>query len=643
MNPPQKTTEPSSGEEADDLSSSVKLAKESAYSPKLQIGESLDLGDGYKLTLGDLKPASGSQGSDYAIFSVYNADGEEVANEMVAAGDTTEIVTSDGHSFRVRVYQAAPGYTLTEKWAEVAVFSNELELKDGDSIDDDENDDWEVALKWRNEDTNNLNDKADEYYDHLLKIQLYNEDVGDLNEGDSVTILEDPAVWKFAFTGLNLDSDDYVRVDISVDETDLDFYNAQPGDETQDDKYELTKDPATDEDAVFIKATDDIFVVTVDGKKYHTDELVVSPFGWYYNSSVDSSNYTVLFKYDGKYYVVDGNYNAGGHPNGASAYGDTSSNQIDPMAPGEHLYYELDGKRYGMGILIQNITTHDDSATIDDALDNIANTFNISQKEAVYIVFGEDADNNDVDYIVVRAQETANDSRQLELGFKEDDFTNYDEEKIAYLWATSGISQFDGSIFGGSNLHTEEAPYLTHHGSWIKSLDTDSVSLHLAKKVGKAQFLLQAIQTETSEEGSVERVLHEGDETSLSDGVKIRVKSIDCETGACTAGTGSATVAGVDGVSCELNVPAANLGVRQDVPSDLVVLDSQAAGLETVIAVGGPAVNTVTAAILEGTNAELNAPGDTIVQEVETGKIVVAGYNAEDTLAAAQQFISSLV
>ena len=169
---------------------SIKIAKESAYSPKLQIGEDLDLGDGNKLVLGDLKPASGGQENDIAIFSVLNAAGEEIASKTVSAGATTEI-TAGSHTYRVRVYQVAPGYTLTEKWAEVAVFASELELEDGEDLSENDEypDNWEVKLSWKDKDTN-TGSTGEEYVDHLYKIQLVSGSSKDLLEADFVVITE---------------------------------------------------------------------------------------------------------------------------------------------------------------------------------------------------------------------------------------------------------------------------------------------------------------------------------------------------------------------------------------------------------------------------------------------------------------------
>ncbi|MCX8206107.1 MAG: S-layer protein, partial [Candidatus Micrarchaeota archaeon] len=295
----------------------VKLAKESAYSPKLQIGESLDLGDGNKLVLGDLKPASGGQTADIAIFSVKDASGKEIASKTVAQGATTEIQAGT-KSYRVRVYQVAPGYTLTEKWAEVAVFADELELIDGDELEGNE-DAWEVAIEWSDKDANTgdySNSTIKE--DHLTKIQLKGIDYADLYKGDYMTIVEDPAKFKLTFTGLDLTDKDYLKVSVTTEKaggTTVYDVNTTVSDDTG--YRRLTGDNSTTnkESQIKIKADDGIFTVyDEDGKKFDkVSELLFSPFGAvnYSNKSVWLIDKAALFfKKDSKYYRA---YNSSGN------------------------------------------------------------------------------------------------------------------------------------------------------------------------------------------------------------------------------------------------------------------------------------------------------------------------------------------
>jgi hypothetical protein len=75
---------------------------------------------------------------------------------------------------------------------------------------------------------------------------------------------------------------------------------------------------------------------------------------------------------------------------------------------------------------------------------------------------------------------------------------------------------------------------------------------------------------------------------------------------------------------------------------NLVILDSDAVGVNTHVSVGGDKVNSVTANLLQGAAVDWTATPK-IVKEVTPGsKIVVAGAQKEDTLSAAQDFISQV-
>jgi len=73
--------------------------------------------------------------------------------------------------------------------------------------------------------------------------------------------------------------------------------------------------------------------------------------------------------------------------------------------------------------------------------------------------------------------------------------------------------------------------------------------------------------------------------------------------------------------------------------SPLVVTDAQAAGYANLIVVGGPIVNTVAKDALG--DGSITAATEAMVKVVGT-KIVVAGYTAADTQAAANALIKWL-
>lgn len=561
---------------------SIKLAKEDAYSPKLQIGEDLPLGDGNKLVLGDLKPASGGQENDIAIFSVLNAAGEEIASKTVAAGATTEI-TAGSSTYRVRVYQVAPGYTLTEKWAEVAVFSNELLLENGKDLEN--NKDWRVSLVWKDKD----GDNATYEVDHLHKIQLNlknDVDVDNFRTGDSLTLVQDPAKFRLTFTGLDLVDSDYERVTLGF-ESKKSYYSSKPGisedagDATRLDSGYLVK----------MSADSDLFTINAlnGSTKYSVDTLWLS-----YSTAGDLP--VVLFEESGYLYPINNFVNTT----------DAINFTID---------YKVD-KTKQMTIVVPNYTIA------------LADTEDIE----MMFVFEEEIGNDKTGVVTARivGDETKEDRYVFDSkGWADtDDYDtvlyNSDSENEEYLSPTA----------------TYELPFITERGTKVDGRKT-SMTIDFAKKIGKLSFVLQTMGATESEAGAMLYPnLKEGDSIDVL-GAKVKVKAIDVNVGPCTSTTGAGSVTGIEGIACTINANVANLGERQNIPTDLVIMDKAATNVETVIAVGGPMVNDVTAALFPAENP-LQGAGDVYIAEVAAGKIVVAGYTADDTMNAAMNFIATL-
>jgi hypothetical protein len=130
--------------------------------------------------------------------------------------------------------------------------------------------------------------------------------------------------------------------------------------------------------------------------------------------------------------------------------------------------------------------------------------------------------------------------------------------------------------------------------------------------------------------------------------VSILVKSIDEVVSPCSvSGAGACAVESVNAQIVDENNQAMGAEVTASVPytltSNLVYLDSEATGLDTgvVITVGGQAVNKVTASALEEAGITIDPTNNVVVKEVGN-KIIVAGYTAEDTLRAVDQFLSGV-
>ena len=126
----------------------------------------------------------------------------------------------------------------------------------------------------------------------------------------------------------------------------------------------------------------------------------------------------------------------------------------------------------------------------------------------------------------------------------------------------------------------------------------------------------------------------------------VKVTSIDATTGSCSVlGAGGVPACTVDstGMSAVIkpdNVASVQVTQPVALSSNLVMTDSAASGIGPVITVGGPDVNTVTADALKDAAVDFNTQ-PVVVKEIGN-KIVVAGKSADDTMAAAAQFIQAV-
>jgi len=201
------------------------------------------------------------------------------------------------------------------------------------------------------------------------------------------------------------------------------------------------------------------------------------------------------------------------------------------------------------------------------------------------------------------------------------------------------VDAFDYCTAGG-NYNDKEENYVTPRGSVLYSVDEESVSIKYAKSVRYGQYVLEKV---TSAEGSANVVtcnnLKEGDECDVGGGYKVKVSAIDCTTsGSATGGSsGACELTGLDGVMASPST-AAVVSEINTATMPMVVLDSQA-GAGNLIVVGGPAVNTQAKAMAA---ASAITPGSEPVVKVEGNKILVAGWSAADTQAAANALINWL-
>lgn len=198
----------------DSGTNAISLAKESAYGI-VHIGENLSAG-AYSVKLADIGLATDSSNIHKAAIEIYDANGVLVKEDQVTPGTGTYSWTApDGSKLKIHVYQTQPGYTLASKWAEIAIYGNELTLTDGSKLDNVDNPLWYPYLYW-SKDPNNNNVPT---LKSMILIRNRNDATTmnlKLNKGDSVPLITTPSKFQMSFDGLGLGSADYDSLSVLV-------------------------------------------------------------------------------------------------------------------------------------------------------------------------------------------------------------------------------------------------------------------------------------------------------------------------------------------------------------------------------------------------------------------------------------------
>jgi len=617
----------------------VKLAKE-AVGGILNQGESLTADD-LKFQLDDLE-AHGDTTS--AIISVLDANGNVLKKDTVPPGSTKEFILN-GKDYRFHVYKVAPGYTFGAKWADVAIYSKELKLQDGMKLDPDydTNKYWTVYLGWKNQGASPVSDTAP---DHLRTVILYAQgsDIQRLSSGglnyltqdDYLPIVQDPVSWKLSYKGLDLGSSD--RDDLSFDL-----------ERTSDMQLTGTNNGPLDWNGS--KETCTIFApyVHVTSGRSGSVFTVHNAYGSAPTGVSDSTS--------NEFYVATNGSNCApliGALNKGAVFmkGSTSSDSgwtYLNYTPGMMVWFPVIGdgdQTWGLGGVLEwdnkgNATLGGGTSIASVGLNF---TGGVSPPDWVFAASEKDGtgtSNTFTDKLLFGLSMSgststfnfdsysAGNARQL---FKKDD--------IGYVYA--------GPVSASGIYGTYKEGFITERGSMFNSVSDTNVDFSMANKLAHAQWYLASVSTNLTP-GTTVWTGGEGDSTTVS-GVTVKIRSID-ETAVCSGGAGgtpacSANMTGVSAVIVGGATPVASVDTM--VPYDfskytpLVMLDKDAVGVSTVIAVGGDAVNTVTAGILSGTTVDWTAQPQMVKEVVKGSKIVVAGYTAQDTLDAANSFVSQL-
>jgi len=600
----------------------IKLAKEAKYGI-INVGGELDAGT-FKVRLSDISVATGAANDHPAIIDVLDANDAVVGQVQVSVG-TTYTFTQSGTSNQVKihVYNTAPGFTLNAKWAEMAVFTDEITLKDNQrynlvsSTDTDK--DFKVSLLWKNRDftSGTTGTASNNRTDSLREIVVYNIDgfSDKTKSGDVVNFLKSVPTFKVTYQGVDLVDDDYVPLTYSG--LSSDSYRVATADGDVQCGASSAADLSYTAKLIEIKTSGSTLLSGTGDQlsgDYMFEKVLFDPIGTISAVSTGGINGTqnqsaVVANYSPKvFYKISGR---------------------DCWNWNNFSYVAQSGNTFGTTNWIKFSTAGDNSAA-QGAL--YFNNTGLGSFGNVSIFYQEDAgkygasSNNRV-YTGVPVLST--DTSVSTMRFKATDSST---QNVYYYGLVS-------TSFGGY-----EPTFVSERGSKTLSVGTSDASFKVAKKLGQPTFQFAYADTATAAASADNYVMGVG-ESKVFGGVTVKVKAIDATCGSCSvlgsSGTPQCTVdsTGVSAVISPANAASVQVSQPYKLTSSMVMLDSQAVS-GVAITVGGPVVNTVTAQALQ--DSSVNFDVDNVVVKEIGNKIVVAGKTASDTMAAADQFIAGV-
>jgi len=200
----------------------------------------------------------------------------------------------------------------------------------------------------------------------------------------------------------------------------------------------------------------------------------------------------------------------------------------------------------------------------------------------------------------------------------------------------SGVLSYTSST---GNQVKAPAGFRTERGSEVGSITTTRVTYDMAKSIDMLQFVVgPANQTISTAEHTI---------GPFAVGAQALPNvTIANVTANCTFSTTSCTVKGISNLTATPSVSEAITPVKLNTAATpLAVLDTNANQASTLIVIGSKYVNSIAAQIF-AQNPSLNAsfgPGSVIVQAFGTNRILVAGYTANETVQAGNEFIQDLL
>ena len=226
--------------------------------------------------------------------------------------------------------------------------------------------------------------------------------------------------------------------------------------------------------------------------------------------------------------------------------------------------------------------------------------------------------------------------------------TNGGVQNWAFQLNESTTGTKNNMTYISSQGHSVNAPagFVTERGSKVASISPSTDVVNYAKTVDTLQFVVSPAGTLVNSTTASKTVGPVGVGQSVPGFANLTVSAVNATCSGGSATSSACTVTGLANVSATPSVSHAVVPVSLNTATTpLVVLDSNANSASTLVVVGSKYVNSVAAQIFAQQPA-LNSrfgPSSVVVQQYGNNRILVAGYTANQTVQAGNQFINDLL
>jgi hypothetical protein len=193
-----------------------------------------------------------------------------------------------------------------------------------------------------------------------------------------------------------------------------------------------------------------------------------------------------------------------------------------------------------------------------------------------------------------------------------------------------------------SNAQSLNVPvgFVTERGSKVASISQTSLTLNLAKMVDQLQIIVGPLSSNAVTVKNQVGPYGVGQATNLPNVTIAKVNAT------CSFTSTSCTLSGLSNLTAVPTVTNATTAVKLDTATTpIAVLDTDANAASTLVVVGSKFVNSVAAQIF-AQNPSLDSSfntGSVVMQAYGSNRILVAGYYANQTVTAGNQFIEALL